>query len=526
MTIFGTLLLLLLAFGLVSLFRFVPRLRSYAWLTAASGSLLAWGSVFLWQFSIPWQATLGPWLPLSLFDISPQLYADSFSWLYSLSLTGLSAAVIFASTAQQEPVSPLTWAGILLLLVVALLALLADTIPALVIAWTAIDLVEFINAARAAPSPRSAERVVVAFTLRGLGTGLGMAAGALAATEAEVGLLENLPPSASLLLLFAVGLRMGVLPLHLPYHQDPILRRGFGTMLRLTTSATALAVLPRLPLQSLQGQIPLLLLSLSALAALYAAWKWLTLRDALEARPYWLIGMSALSLAAALRGNPAGSAAWGSALILLGGAAFLYSAQNLWLTRLLLFSLLLVLGLPFSITATGWLAPFPLPFLFLPAFFLAHLMLSLGYARYLLRAPESPLAEMPRWVQAAYPAGFAPLVLTALIGGVWGWEGSLQLGNLGFAAASIFVLALLSLAYFRFRQVLQPVSQLQQTGEQFISRASRFLNLQDALAGALWALYRWLGRLVSYFSQLLEGDGGLLWTFIFLILLISILRGS
>jgi len=523
MYITATLIILLLAFGLVSLFRFLPPLRPYAWLTAASASLLAWGSVFLWQLSLPQSLELSPWRPQSLFPTSPQLYAEHFSWLYSLSLTALCAAVIFTSTARQQPLSPPNWAGILLLMAVAQVALLADTIPALAIAWTAIDLLELFNAAQSA---RNTERAVAAFTMRGLGTGLSMAAGALAATQGIPATLEALPPSAALLLLFGVGLRLGVLPLHLAYQQDPALRRGFGTMLRLTAAATALAALPRLPLQSLQGQIPLLLLGLSALAALYAAWKWLTLRDVLEARPYWIIGMSALSLAAALGGNPAGSAAWGNALLLLGAAVFLHSAQSSWLTRLLFLLLLSTLGLPFSLTGTGWLSSFPLPFLLTPVFFLAHLLLILGYARYTLRAGEAPLAEMPRWAQAAYPAGFAPLLLTAGLAGAWGWQGSLQTGNWVLALASRLVLSLLGLAYFRFRQLLQPVNRLQQTGEQIFSGASRFLNLQNTLAGILWAFYRWLGRLVSYFSQLLEGDGGLLWTFIFLILLISVLQGG
>ncbi len=42
-----------------------------------------------------------------------------------------------------------------------------------------------------------------------------------------------MPPQAGLLLIVAAGLRLGVLPVHLPYNSESSLRRGLGTMLRL-----------------------------------------------------------------------------------------------------------------------------------------------------------------------------------------------------------------------------------------------------------------------------------------------------
>jgi hypothetical protein len=69
---------------------------------------------------------------------------------------------------------------------------------------------------------------------------------------------------------------------------------------------------------------------------------------------------------------------------------------------------------------------------------------------------------------------------------------------------------------------LKPVAAPVETGP---LPPSRLVVFQDALASLLWALYRLTGRLFNYVSNLLEGDGGLLWTFLLLVLLASFLRG-
>jgi hypothetical protein len=56
--------------------------------------------------------------------------------------------------------------------------------------------------------------------------------------------------------------------------------------------------------------------------------------------------------------------------------------------------------------------------------------------------------------------------------------------------------------------------------------SSRFALVQEFLAGGLWQIYRTIGRLFIYASNLLEGDGGLLWTLLILVLFVSLLRAQ
>jgi hypothetical protein len=321
-------------------------------------------------------------------------------------------------------------------------------------------------------------------------------------------------------MLLAVGLRLGVIPLHLAYREDPGLRRGIGSSLRLTAAATSLVVLARLPVGVVDETLLPFLLALVALAAVYAGWKWLSLPDEISARPYWIIGMSALSLAAALRGSQEGSAAWGAALVLFGGLSFLYSSRQAWFTRLFAGLALFLLSLPFTLTATGWIGDFPLPGLFWPLFLSAHAMLVAGYIRHLFRGGDTPFGELPRWAQAAYPLGLAIFVVTILLTALWGWPGSLQVGAWTIALLMVGLAGLVGFIYLRLRRLF-----ISQQEEPAGTRISRFARMQEFLAGLLWGLYRLVRRLFGYLSTLLEGDGGLLWTLLLLLIFIAALRG-
>jgi hypothetical protein len=72
---------------------------------------------------------------------------------------------------------------------------------------------------------------------------------------------------------------------------------------------------------------------------------------------------------------------------------------------------------------------------------------------------------------------------------------------------------------FRFGSSVSPPAPLP-----IESSAPRFVIFQDALVGLLWRVYRAIGRLFTYVANLLEGDGGLLWTLLLLVLFVSLLR--
>jgi len=110
--------------------------------------------------------------------------------------------------------------------------------------------------------------------------------------------------------LIAAGLRLGVLPLHLPYGKENVVRRGFGTSLRLVSAAASLILLARIPAESLHSVISPYLLILAGITALYAGWMWLRSSDEILGRPFLVLCMASLAVADSLRGNPTGSLGW------------------------------------------------------------------------------------------------------------------------------------------------------------------------------------------------------------------------
>jgi hypothetical protein len=517
-------MLALLTFGILILtilillaLRFVPRGEAFSWLASALGSLAAWASVFFWQVSLPQAYALGPWVPVSLFRVSPSLSADSAAWMYALSLTGLAAAIILSSPARILAVSPMAWTGTLLLAALGLLAVLADNPLTLVMAWTALDLAELVNTLWVSRGPAMNERSVISLTMRALGTGFVLWASVLSAASGQPFSFDQIPSVSGLYLLLAAGLRLGVLPLHLAFPDEPVLRRGFGTALRLSMAVSSLALLRHIP----AGVLPVLsapiLLVFTALAALYGGWKWVSAPDELAGRPYWLIGMGALAVTAAVRGNSLGSAAWGNALVLFGGLSFLYSARQIWYTRALSILAAGLVGLPFTLTATGWQGSAPWDFIFWPFLLTAQALLAGGYLRHTLRPGESELSEAPRWAQASYPTALIILAACLLLGGLWGWDGVRQVGVWGAAIVTSLLTGALALAYLRLPGLLAPGTA--------VRRRSLFSNFQAKIAGVLWNVYRFLGRVVFFFSDLLEGDGGLLWTLLLLVILVTLFQG-
>ena len=326
---------------------------------------------------------------------------------------------------------------------------------------------------------------------------------------------QDAPSQAGLYLLLAAGLRLGVLPLHLPYASESAIRRGFGSTLRLISAASSLILLARIPTTSVILVFTPYLLSFAALAAVYGGWMWLRAPDEMTARPFWLIGLASLAMASALRGNPLGAAAWGCALILSGGALFLSSVQQIWLKRALWVGIWGVTALPFSITATGWASAVPSFWPVWPFLLLAQALLLAGYLRHAVRATlRKNFDTLDRAAQYVYPLGIGILLLTLFLLGLWGWDGALKVG--GWFAALIGVLLSSIVIWVSPRlRVLTPV-------RAHWARPAATSGI-DWFFRSLWGLYRLFGSLNNAFSAILEGDGGFMWTLLFLVLIISLL---
>ncbi len=492
----------------------VPRFR-FGWLIAVGGTCLAWLSLFLWQGRMPITLSLPAWQPQALLSEAPLFVADGLGWLYAFTLVTLALAILLTATVREPFPADLAWAGMLALGGLGLLAVTAGNPLTLVLIWAALDWVELGLMLRSVRQPASAERAVAAFWARATGLVVLLLANVVSVAAGANMNFMTTPPQAGLLLVLAAGLRLGVLPLHLPYTSETSLRRGLGTMLRLVAVASSLILLVRIPPSGLASPFTPFLKILVAMAALYGGWMWLRAPDELAGRPFWLIGLGALASAAALRGNSLGAAAWGVALILGGGTLFLASVQHPWLNRLMLVGAWALSSLPFSLSAAAWGSKAVGLDLTQPLFLVAQALLMAGFIRRAWKpSPRASLESQPVWARNIYPAGIATLLLIQFGLGFWGWEGARQRGELT-AGLTVSLLTLgLVWATPRFPLLNPPRAHWVQP-----PRASRL----ERVYRNMWAFYHGVARLGRGVSDVLEGEGGLMWALLFLVLLVSLL---
>ncbi|MBI5950765.1 MAG: hypothetical protein HY865_03845 [Chloroflexi bacterium] len=483
----------------------------YAWLTAVGGATLTLVSVFIWLTQMPLELTLPAWQPQNVF-VNPILFrAEDVALPLSLSIAALTLSVLLTAITRSSITNSLTWAGTLALGGIGLLAVTADNPLTLLLVWGALDLTELVTQLRSVNGPANNERVVISFSTRALGSGLLLWANIISIAQGNTFDFESIAAGSGLYLVFAAGLRLGVLPLHLPFSAESTLRRGIGTSLRLVSAVSSLVLLAHIPAGSLASTLTPYLLGLALLAALYGGWMWLRAPDELTGRPYWVISVAALSVTSALSGNPLGAVAWGCALVLVGGSLFLASAQQTWFDRALFAGVWSLSSLPFSLTASAWIGSLGF---FTPFVVAAQSLLMAGFARQALRSTgQSSLDAQPGWAGKIYPVGIFLLVIFQVLLGLTGWSGALQIG--AWLQALVTTLLAFGLIWATPRlRILNPV------------RAHWVSSTVKGLSGAygiLWILYRGLRRISRTVTEALEGEGGIMWTLLFLALFISLL---
>jgi hypothetical protein len=508
------LILVVSALALLILRIAIPGFR-YHWVFAVSGTLLAWISAFVWLSQLPISLEFPIWQPAEVFSQSPAFLADQISWAFAISLLTLCLAIVLTAVVRPQFPSPINWVGTLVLTSLGVLAVAAGNPLTLVMIWAAIDLVELMVQLWFVEDPKLSERVVISFASRVAGLLILLWADVVGSAGGQHLDFRAANPQAGLFLLIAAALRLGVLPLHLPYTGETSLRRGFGTGLRMISAASSLILLARIPPGSLHSPLTPYLLMLVSIAAVYGGWMWLRAPDELTARPFWLIGMGSLVVASALRSNPVGAAAWSCALILAGSALFLFSEQNKWLTRALYAGAFGISGLPFSLTASGWVSGGTGFWLSFPFLLLSHAMLIAGYIRHSQRMLTRSVNEnKPIWARNVYPIGIMLLLLLTVLLGFFGWAGAMQFGN--WIGGSIACLLAVGLLWLTPRaRILNPVRAhwVRPTNESWLDWAYQ----------GLWGLFHRMGRLSNAFIGLLEGESGIMWTLLFLVLFISVL---
>jgi hypothetical protein len=142
-------------------------------------------------------------------------------------------------------------------------------------------------------------------------------------------------------------------------------------------------------------------------------------------------------------------------------------------------------------------------------------MLAAGYLRHLAR-PSDRLAGVERWVWVIYPWGLVIMPLTHILLTVWGLrQPAGELPDLRTSWPNFLIVLIIcgfGLLYRRGFQIPVRLTQI----------FRRTLSLHW-LYRFIWQLYRLGARFVAFINLILEGEGGILWTLLLLVILLSLL---
>lgn len=510
------------------------------WLAAVVVTLATWGFLLYLRFRLPMILMGKQWQPLGEASDFPAFALDLVSWPYAFALAGLLAATVLTASARlAHQTNPRAWAGSLAMAGIALFSILSVSPLTLAVTWTAIDLIELAVMLGSARDQRASRAVAIAFAARLAGTLVLIWSILLGRSLGITLTFAQVPPEVGVYLLLAAGLRLGVLPLYLPYQSDIPMRRGLSNMLRLSSPAAALVVLARLPANAVPAGWAPALLAITAIAVLYTALAWLFSPNELSGRPYWLIALAGMAVACVISGHPLASLAWGLTLLLTGGLLFLYSARSRVTLFLPVLGLIGLSGLPFTPSAAGWAGMSITPFNFWTVLFLlAHAALVAGYLRHAL-GPGDALSGMERWVQSIYPFGLLLLAATQWIDTVFNLRASFGLG-LAWLGVISTLLALLGMGLYirQSARAALPAPESIPAGESEAAPQHGWLVILAERVGHALSLffrldwfyslftlaYNLLRRLVQLLTLNLEGDAGVLWALVLLALLVSLLR--
>ena len=502
---FAVLILLIVSLVLVALHGWKEDFR-FTNLLAGGAAILAWLLLFFSYSQLPIKFTLHQWGLENFFPDPPAFLIDRTSWAFAISQVGFGGAVAISNQKHIRllPVWTLglTAAGVLV-------SFSANTIT-LLYSWTLIDVLVFLCLLQGTNNRMQLEQIVNSFAVRLVGLVFIVGAGFTAYQQGVPLTFDAIPPSVNIYLILAAVLRLCIwLPSGSLEHIQ-----GFETILRVIPAATSLTLIARIAKVGLPAHLRPIFLYFLIVAALLAGFTWALASIKKTPLQIWIWGMGALSVGVAVFGYPRASLAWGIAALLLGSLPFLASDWSMPMSILGALCFIGFTALPFTPTWAGvkiysiggWGVLFGV----------AHGLLAGGYLRIVLERHKTR-SKHGSWEILPSVSGIAILPITQIMV-------SLFLGELSMSSAlemrwlwgSLIALSVVAgVMVWNHFSVSIP--------ESFTKGISAFGSIPRLIRQALMYFFNFLHRFFYILTEVFEGEGGVMWTLLGALLVVSIL---
>lgn len=497
------------------------------WLVTALFSLINFSLIIVIHWFLPRSIEFENWFPVSnLFTNGFLFQLDEVSWSFLLALGGLNLSIILTDSASLDEIrEPTIWISNLLIIAVGFLAVLAGNILTIFFSWTIMDLAELFILLKNVSGFKKINETIISFSVRLGGLFFLILAMIILRSQGEELIFGMVTGWAGIMVLLAISLRLGVLPFNLPFGTEVVLRRGLGNAIRMTSVASSLIVLIRLPVNlTVSGNFSWLV-TIILLASLLSAILWTISKNSLEGRPFWIITMSGLTIFSIITGNVMAGISWGIAMLLTGSILFLSSVQSKATLFIPAIAFISFLGFPFTPLSLGWEKiltggnPGWTVIVSVSLFFLI-----VGFLKFSLQK-RANLLEKERWIWVIYPLGLFFILITQWIIYLlsnFEWRG---IGLIW--PSSVITMVLLS-----FYLLKNKIRFWENYSDWFSISLDRFRKITinvlqlDWFYKFIWAILGWIQRIINLFSNVLEGRSGILWVYVLLALLLSVLSST
>jgi hypothetical protein len=405
---------------------------------------------------------------------------------------------------------------------VGLLAVISGNVFTLLLSWILLDLLELFQRIFSIKRPEPVERTIVAFSVKIFTILMMMFAVTISWQNPNGNFQGSVYPWVATLIVLAAGVRLGLIPYQKPLDIRHDLPQSKNLLLLLIPSTATFVLLARMN----SGVFPPIAFNLLffffIIGTIFAAITWIASRDQLQGISYWVLAGGGMVLISTLVNEPNATLAWGLGIVLSGCIIFLYRRG------LRLFVIFPILGwlsfsaLPYTQTWPGILTFSSSLFFSLDNWrrlilIIPHSVLMTGYIKITTTSLET--RDKERWKKLILILALTLLVVSQ---GIIAWTcirySNSELDDLSWIEklspgliSLLLVGALLGLSRIH---VLFP--------RIITSRATDLFSF-IWLYKIIWKLYQLISRFVGFVDSLFDGEGGLIWTLLILVLFLSLL---
>lgn len=496
------------------------------WLLASIVAVMTWIAMILIRLLMPTGWEIHNWLSGVTTSETIVFQYSEESWILGFLLVSLFVAVIFYEARYLDSGSHVNiLTGTMMLTAVGLLSIQSGNGLTFLLTWVLIDIAEFLILVGIIKETAKHRISIISLLARFFGIIL-MMSYLILRTPGSVLDVEKGNLSTGVLIIFIALLRMGIIPLHIPYSEEPKIRRGIGSILRFLPILSVFSFLifcgPQLFTKIQYGST----LTIVTTGVLFGALSWFFSRSELGGRPYWVFSFGCLALIAFLRGSMDALVGISIMMVVGGSVLFLFLPRKQKAGVLLPLILPVMFAIPFTPTAAIPLAIWGDRAEVANFFLLLSLTLLIGGVIRHSSRIEGKQKKLEDWVWLFQITGLIIVAIAPWIAEIFSLE---KLRSLKYWWFPVSLAVIIGLAIFLdFLQRRSANNLINRIKEYFKRMEPVILNI-DKLFRFNWivrlfeATGTFIGSAIGFLVRILEGDGGILWSFLLLILLASLL---